>query len=123
MKVENGKAILTFQHRHGGLVARPLPETRVVKSESKETAPLVRNRPDSQLEGFSICGDDKKWVWADARIEGDKVIVWSDQLPVPVAVRYAWGDDPVCNLYNGAGLPASPFRTDDFPPVTLNGKF
>ncbi|MGR9847945.1 hypothetical protein ACUOGA_23360, partial [Escherichia coli] len=74
-------------------------------------------------EGFSICGEDRKWVWADAKIDGDHVIVWSDEVPVPFAVRYAWADNPTCNLYNGAGLHASPFRTDDFPPVTLSGKY
>jgi sialate O-acetylesterase len=123
MKVESGKVVLTFKHTHGGLVALPLPATCIVKSESNETAPLVRNRPDSQLEGFAICGEDNKWVWADARIVDKKVIVWSDQVTAPVAVRYAWADNPTCNLANGAGLPASPFRTDNFPPVTLNGKF
>jgi sialate O-acetylesterase len=123
MKVEAGKIVLTFKHTDGGLVARPVPATYLVKSQSQETAPLVRNRPDSQLEGFAICGEDKKWVWADARIDGDKVVVWSDQVAAPVAVRYAWAENPTCNLYNGVGLPASPFRTDDFPPVTLNGTF
>jgi sialate O-acetylesterase len=54
-------------------------------------------------------------VWADARIEGDRVIVWSDAVPNPVAVRYAWANNPAdANLYNGAGLPAAPFRTDDW---------
>jgi len=51
------------------------------------------------------------------------VVVWSDKVPVPVAVRYAWAENPTCNLFNGAGLPASPFRTDDFPPVTKDGKY
>jgi sialate O-acetylesterase len=123
MKVEAGKVVLTFKHTDGGLVAKPLPATYIVKSQSQETAPLVRNRPDSHLEGFAICGEDKKWVWADAKIDGDKVVVWSNQVTAPVAVRYAWAENPTCNLYNGAGLPASPFRTDDFTPVTVNGRF
>jgi len=123
MKVENGKVAITFKHADGGLVAKTLPATYDISTPAKDTAPLVRNSPDSQLEGFAICGDDKKWVWADARIDGDKVIVWSDKVPAPVAVRYAWAENPTCNLYNGAGLPASPFRTDDFTPVTLNGKY
>lgn len=123
MNIENGKAILSFKNTDGGLVAKALPETYTVNSLSKETAPLVRNSPASQVEGFAICGEDHKWVWADAKIDGDKVTVWSDKVPAPVAVRYAWADNPTCNLYNGAGLPASPFRTDDFPPVTLNGKY
>ena len=113
MKIEQGRAILSFKHADAGLVARPLPDTYIVRSSAKETAPLVRNSPGSELEGFAICGEDKKWVWADARIAGDTVIVWSDKVPAPVAVRYAWADNPTCNLCNGAGLPASPFRTDD----------
>jgi len=123
MKVENGKAILQFQQTDGGLVAKALPSTHVLKSAANETAPLVRNRPSSELEGFAICGEDKKWVWADARIDGNAVVVWSDEVPVPIAVRYAWSDNPTCNLFNGAGLPASPFRTDNFPLVTANGKY
>lgn len=70
------------------------------------------------LKGFAIAGADRKFVWAEARIEGDTVLVSSPQVPEPVAVRYAWADNPVCNLYNRAGLPASPFRTDDWPGVT-----
>ena len=123
MKIEAGKAILSFKPTEGGLVARPLPQTYDVELRFNKTAPLVRNTPASQLEGFAICGEDRKWVWADARIEGNTVIVSSEKVPSPVAVRYAWADNPTCNLYNGAGLPASPFRTDDFPPITLNQKF
>ena len=123
MKVEGNKAILTFQNTEGGLIAKPLAATYDIISQAHETAPLVRNSPSSPLEGFFICGEDKKWVWADAKIDGTTVIVTSDKVAVPVAVRYAWADNPTCNLYNGANLPASPFRTDDFPPVTLNAKY
>ena len=64
---------------------------------------------------FAIAGADKKFVWADARIDGESVIVTSPQVQEPVAVRYAWADNPEgCNLYNAAGLPASPFRTDEW---------
>lgn len=60
-----------------------------------------------------MIGADKKFVWADAKIEGDTVVVSSPKVPQPVAVRYAWADNPEgCNLYNQAGLPAAPFRTD-----------
>ena len=55
---------------------------------------------------------------AEARIEGETVFVWSDEVAAPVAVRYGWAANPVCNLYNAAGLPAAPFRTDDWPGVT-----
>ncbi|GAB4022182.1 sialate O-acetylesterase [Spirosoma koreense] len=62
---------------------------------------------------FAIAGPDKKFVWAKAKIEGANVIVWSDEVPSPQYVRYAWADNPVNpNLYNKEGLPASPFRTD-----------
>ena len=123
LKIEGHKAILTFRHTDGGLIAKPLAATYDVSSKANMTAPLVRNSPNSQLEGFAICGQDKQWVWADAKIEGDKVVVTSDKVAVPVAVRYAWADNPTCNLYNGANLPASPFRTDDFPAVTLDAKY
>ncbi len=65
-----------------------------------------------QLKGFAIAGDDKKFVWADAKIEGNSVIVSSPEVPKPVAVRYGWGSNPPTSLYNKADLPASPFRTD-----------
>jgi len=123
MQVESGKILVKFTHADGGLIARPLPDTYVVRSDTNAIAPLVPNSPNSELEGFAICGADRKWLWADAKIDGDTVIVWSDKVPAPVAVRYAWASNPTCNLYNGAGLPASPFRTDDFPPITLNGKY
>jgi len=70
-------------------------------------------------EGFAIAGADHKFHWAEARIDGDNVVVWSNEVPQPVAVRYGWADNPDCNLYNKADLPASPFRTDDWPGVTI----
>lgn len=75
-----------------------------------------------QLKGFAMAGADKHFIWADARIEGNKVIVSAAELKEPVAVRYAWGDNPDCNLFNKSGLPASPFRTDDWPGVTMQNK-
>jgi sialate O-acetylesterase len=68
--------------------------------------------------GFFIAGDDRKFHPAEARIEGATVVVWSRDVPRPFAVRYAWADNPAANLYNGDGLPASPFRTDDWPGLT-----
>lgn len=71
--------------------------------------------------GFSIAGEDKAFVWAKAKVVGrDKVEVWSDAVAEPVSVRYAWANNPVCNLQNAAGLPATPFRTDDWPGVTID---
>jgi sialate O-acetylesterase len=65
---------------------------------------------------FAIAGADQKFVWADATLEGDTILVTSPQVPEPVAVRYAWADNPEgCNLFNSAGLPMAPFRTDDWP--------
>lgn len=66
-----------------------------------------------EVKGFVICGADKKWVWAQAKIAGkDRVEVSSPGVPQPVAVRYAWADNPVCNLYTTDGLPVTPFRSD-----------
>jgi sialate O-acetylesterase len=75
-------------------------------------------RDKAPLAGFAITGEDRKWVWGDAKIDGDAIVVSSPQVPKPVAVRYAWSANPVGNLVNQAGLPASPFRTDDWPLVS-----
>jgi sialate O-acetylesterase len=73
----------------------------------------------NEVQGFAICGADKQWVWAEAKIVGaDKVEVWSATVAEPVAVRYAHASNPVCNLYSDSGLPVTPFRTDDFPMIT-----
>ena len=70
------------------------------------------------LEGFVIAGADKQFVPAEAYIDGNNVVVHSPQVKTPVSVRYAWADNPSCTLYNQAGLPASPFRTDDWAVAT-----
>jgi len=75
-----------------------------------------------ELKGFAIAGEDHKFVWAKAEIDGKQVVVSAPSIDKPVAVRYAWDIDPVCNLYNSDGLPAVPFRTDDWPGITLNHK-
>lgn len=72
-----------------------------------------------ELTGFAIAGPDHVFHFAHAVITNGGVEAWSDKVPTPVAVRYAWANNPVCNLYNGAGLPASPFRTDDWQPGTF----
>jgi sialate O-acetylesterase len=100
MEVKGNQIILHFDDIGSGLMARD----------------------DEPLKGFAIAGSDRKFVWADAKIEGDTVVVSSDQVPEPVAVRYAWANNPVCNLYNKEGLPASPFRTDQWPGVTAEAK-
>jgi sialate O-acetylesterase len=123
MRIEDGKARIHFRSTAGGLVAAKLPATYPIKTLTGEFAPLIRNSPRSELEGFAICGDGRKWFWAEAKVEGDSVLVWSDQVPHPVAVRYGWAENPTCNLSNGAGLPASPFRTDDFPVTTQQNHY
>ncbi len=74
------------------------------------------------LRGFAIAGEDRKFVWAEARIEGDEVVVSSAQVAAPMAVRYAWADNPEATLYNREGLPASPFRTDEWPGQTIGAR-
>lgn len=96
MKKEGGTIRIAFDHADGGLVARG----------------------GEPLKGFAVAGADRKFVWAEAKIEGEAVLVSSPSVADPVAVRYAWADNPVCNLGNKARLPACPFRTDAWPGVT-----
>jgi len=104
MKVEGNKIRITFDHVGSGLMAG-----------GKEGRKPVEEVKDGQLKRFAVAGADKKWVWADAVIEKDTVVVSSPDVPNPVAVRYAFSGNPEgCNLYNKEGLPASPFRTDDW---------
>lgn len=72
----------------------------------------------TELKGFEIAGTDQKFHWAKATIQGNKVIVSSDEVASPVAVRYAWSNNPPSTLYNGADLPASPFKTDNWKDIT-----
>ena len=72
------------------------------------------------MKGFAICGEDQVWKWAKAKILGkDMIEVWNEEVAEPVAVRYAWSSNPACNVYSREGLPMTPFRTDDFPMVTM----
>ncbi len=104
MKVEGGNIRVEFDGVGSGLM--------VGKKEGRN--PAVEDK-DGKLRRFSIAGEDKKWFWADAVIEGDSVLVSSPQVANPLAVRYAFSTNPSgCNLYNKDGLPASPFRTDDW---------
>ncbi|HDP35249.1 MAG TPA: sialate O-acetylesterase [Candidatus Hydrogenedentes bacterium] len=100
MKVRDDKIIIRFDHADGGLATSD----------------------GEAVKGFAIAGEDRKFVWADAVIKGKTVVVSSPQVAKPAAVRYAWAINPVCNLVNGAGLPASPFRTDAWPGITENNK-
>ena len=92
MKIEGKKIILSFDNVNGGLISKD----------------------GDNLNSFAIAGADKKFVWANAKIENNKVVVWNDEVENPMAVRYAWADNPEgANLYNKNGLPASPFRTNE----------
>ena len=75
-----------------------------------------------EITGFAIAGKDKQFHWAKATIKGNEMVVYSDRVPDPVAVRYAWADNPECNLMNFSGLPAVPFRTDDWKGITQGYK-
>ena len=94
-----GSIRLHFAHHDGGLVAK-----------------------GGKLEEFSIAGEDRKWVWGVAHIDGDTVVVSSPEVPRPTQVRYAWQSNPKATLFNGAGLPAVPFRTDTWPGKTDNAR-
>jgi sialate O-acetylesterase len=104
LKIEDGKARLSFTHVGKGLMVG----RKVGRAPAAEDA-------SGKLKRFAIAGEDKQWRWADARIEGDTVVCSSPEVPKPVAVRYAWAINPDgANLYNRDGLPASPFRTDEW---------
>ena len=96
MEIKDDKAVITFDHVGAGLYSFDVRDPK----------------------GFALCGQDKKFVWANARIVGkDKVEVWAEGI-TPAQVRYAWAVNPVCTLMSREGLPATPFRTDDFKMVT-----
>lgn len=100
MKIDGQKAVLTFDHIGGGLQVQG----------------------DGPLVGFAVAGEDKVFTWAAAEIVGDTVVVTAPEGVAPVAVRYAWANNPACNLYNAEDLPACPFRTDEWPGVTIDVK-
>ncbi|HSI07815.1 MAG TPA: sialate O-acetylesterase [Rariglobus sp.] len=110
MKVEGSVIRLTFTQTGSGLMA----------GKKVDLDPVIENT-EAGLKSFEIAGEDKRFVWATATIEGNSVVVKSDAVPQPVAVRYAWATNPAdCNLYNKEGLPASPFRTDEWPGRTTD---
>jgi sialate O-acetylesterase len=99
MEKHGNKVVLRFDHVERGLKTADVAEPR----------------------GFAIAGSDRKFVWANAKILRTATIeLWSDEVSEPVAVRYAWADNPVCNLYSREGLPLTPFRTDDWPGATIH---
>ena len=108
--------VVHFTDVAGGL--RVIPSGDFAGDRYGSRGEKVEKAESGVLSGFQIAGPDRVWHWADARIEGDTVVVSSADVPHPVAVRYAWSANPVCNLFNAEGLPAWPFRTDDWPGVT-----
>ena len=96
-RFEGAEAHISFDHTGGGLVFHG----------------------GGELQGFAVAGPDRKFHPANARIAGDSIVVKSAAVARAIAVRYGWADNPRCNLYNREGLPASPFRTDDWDGVTV----
>ena len=126
-KVKGDKVVLSFNFTGDGLFGAGSRSDNVPSPKTSDGVTLNYNLAkgwiNSPLTGFAIAGEDRKFVWAKAEIEGDKVVVSSPLVPKPVAVRYGWADCPVVNLYcspgfQQAGLPASPFRTDNWPMIT-----
>lgn len=99
-RIEGDKIRLYFDHIEGGL----------------------KTKDGGELKGFTIAGVDQKFYWANAKIEDNTIVVSSSNVDFPVAVRYAWADHPICNLYNVANLPATPFRTDEWAGITYKTK-
>jgi sialate O-acetylesterase len=99
-KVEGNKVRVTFQYADG-----------------------LRPRDGKPLAGFAIRGANGDWQWAQARIENQEIVLWNDQSPAPVAVRYAWGANPILSVENEAGLPLRPFRTDSDPMLPYKSDF
>ena len=122
MAVQGGAVHVKFKNTSGGLVAKPFADPVTANGPTlakRFGVPVADLRPKSDVLGFAVAGEDKKFVWATATIEGeDTVVVSSPDVPKPVAVRYAFENNPICNLYGKGGLPASPFRTDTWPGVT-----
>jgi sialate O-acetylesterase len=101
METQGNKIVVSFEDRGGG----------------------IRTVDKHDVVGFWLAGEDRQWKVAQAKVvDGQKVEVWSDEVAKPVAVRYAWADNPVCNLFNAEGLPVTPFRTDDWPGITADAK-
>jgi len=114
------KAIVHFDHVGGGLVAKKLVPTLVRQTKLGDQAAwrVDPEAKDVELTGFAIAGKDQKFFDAKAVIQGNDVILSSPDVPNPIAVRYGWANHPLCGLFNRDGLPASPFRTDDFAMIT-----
>ncbi len=120
-RIQDDKVIITFTHTGSGLTTN-----RVVMNKNRNLP--VGKDPEAyvvekdRLAGFTISGSDRKFIPANAKIAGNTVVVSSPAIKHPVAVRYGWSTFPLCNLFNKEGLPASPFRTDNFPVKDVQGR-
>ncbi|MCC8409369.1 9-O-acetylesterase [Mucilaginibacter sp. UR6-1] len=117
-------ALIARAKNYGEKITYAGPAYTSVKANGKTMELTFSNAVGLKVKGdkptgFAIAGADKKFYWADAKLQGNKVIVSSAQVTAPVAVRYGWGNNPDCNLYNADDLPASPFRTDDWQGITF----
>jgi sialate O-acetylesterase len=104
--------------RSGPLFESAAVEDASVRVHFTGTGGGLKALDGKPLRGFAIAGSDRRFFWAEAKVDGDSIVVGSAKVPAPVAVRYGWAGNPVCNLGNKEGLPASPFRTDDWPGLT-----
>ncbi len=121
-KVAGDTAIISFDHVDGGILGKEMVPT--IERKNKDgmvVAAAYRVKEGSSnapLLGFTVCGKDKVFHNAKAEIVGSTVVVSCEAVAEPIAVRYGWANHPICNLFNREGLPASPFRTDEFPVTT-----
>lgn len=129
-KQEVGKrlALVALANNYGRKVAYSGPMFRDMKVQGNKIRISFDHAEGlkivgDKLEGIFVAGADKQLVPAEAKVEGNDLIVWSDAVKKPISVRFGWGDAVVTNLANGAGLPAAPFRTDAWPCMTLNVKW
>jgi sialate O-acetylesterase len=127
LKVKGDRIVLSFDHVGAGMGGMQIYSDKVPGTEAPDGIRIKYNPEkgwlNAPLVGFAIAGEDRKFVWGKAQVEGDNVVVWSPQVAKPVAVRYGWADCPVVNLFCSPKfgepvLPASPFRTDDWPMIT-----
>ena len=126
--VGHRQALSALKVAYGQDIVASGPEFKTMKVIGSQVEIEFQNAADGlvshgeEIKGFAVAGADKKFVWAQGRIDRSKIVVTSAEVNVPVAVRYAWGDNPEGNLFNRAGLPASPFRTDNWTGITTENR-
>ena len=128
LDVANRLARLALAHDYGFKIAAQSPAFKTMEKHGSKVVLYfdhvgngLQTADVRQVRGFAIAGMDRRFVWANAQITAPETIeVWSDHVAEPVAVRYAWADNPVCNVYSPDRLPLTPFRTDDWPGLTIH---